>query len=199
MTTTSVLPIRDEAFYLERFKECVKNRNYSNGRLLDEDYYCEIYKGFAIVNWKQTWQTPNGSSVDKYTNWVWEVGGVLDHAVNLAWLAQGIVTAGFTANTLDKALKKVRKKVDLLSLVYSRKHELQQLASIYVPRISSNSQFVFNANVNDVVAIRAFGRSRAGIVVATKGNNFVVAYMTPSNPHECHYKLLPLSQLFPKD
>ena len=197
VTATPLL--HDEAFYLNRFKECVTNRNYSNGRIVDEDFYCELYKGFAIVVWKQEFNTPTqGVTRTLHQSYVWEVGGFFDHITNLGWLAHGCVTVGWGADTLDKSLKKVRKKIDLLSLMYSSRDELKALSITYCPSIRYDEPHVFNAGIGDVVAIRAFGRTRLGKVITTTGNRFIVAYMTPSNAVDVHYKTLPLNQLYGK-
>lgn len=192
--------VRNEAFYIERFKKSVTQYYKTNARIIDTDFHCEIYKGFAIVVWKQEWTTPaTGRTRISYSNYVWECGGVFDSLPNLGWISQGCVTTGYGATTLSESLKKVKKRVDVLSLMYAHKTELQGLSQHYVNRISSNSSPVYNALVGDVVAISAFGRTRLGKIVKTTGNRFIVAYMTPSNPHDVHYKTLPLSSIYPKD
>lgn len=199
--TTQTIPqsvTRDEAFYLERFKRTVTSGNYTNGRMVDEDLHCELYKGFAIVNWKRTYTRPDGTTADNHSAFVWEIGGMYDQLTDLNWVSQGVVTWGYGSDNLEKSLKKVRKRLDMFALMYPRRQELQALSITRVPSIRHDSTSVFNAKVNDVVAIRAFGRSRAGIVVATQGSRFVVAYMTPSNGQDIHYKVLPLNYLFPK-
>ena len=194
------LNVRNESFYLERFKNALNDRGYVNGRVIDEDTYCEIYKGFAIVTWKQEWKQANKTSRIVFSNYVWEVGGVFDHLGSLGWIAQGCVATGYNADTHEKALKKSRKKVDLLAEIYSHKGELIALSQTYLSRgRSTYATPVYNALIGDVVAIRAFGRTRLGKVVKLVGSRFVVAYMTPSNTHDVHYKTLPLSQLYPKD
>ena len=105
--------VRDESFYLERFKRALNDRGYVNGRVVDTDFHCEIYKGFAIVTWQQEWRTPQGVTRNTFNTYVWEVGGVFDHLENLGWIAQGCVTTGFNATTNEQALKKVKKRVDL--------------------------------------------------------------------------------------
>lgn len=198
VVTATPIP-NDEAFYLNRFKECVTNRSYANGRIVDEDFYCELYKGFAIVVWKQEFNTPTqGVTRTLHQCYVWEVGGFFDHITNLSWLAQGCVTVGWGADTLDKSLKKVRKKVDLLALIHADKDELKALSITYRPSIRHDEEHVFNAGIGDVVAIRAFGRTRLGKVITTTGNRFIVAYMTPSNAVDVHYKTLPLTHLYKK-
>jgi len=197
--TTSTITTRDEAFYLERFKRAIINGTYINGRIVDEDFYCELYKGFAIVNWKRTYTRPDGTTADNHSAFVWEIGGTFDHLTDLNWVSQGAVTWGYGADTLDKSLKKIRKKLDTLALLYPRRDELRALSVVRVPSISYNATSVFNAKVGDVVAIRAFGRSRAGIVIKTTGSRFVVGYMTPSNQTDVHYKILPLNYLYPKE
>lgn len=178
-TQTSVQEIPGtESFYRERFKRSVISRYSELGEV-----YCEIYKGFAIVNWKLT---------TRYTNIIYEVGGEYDRLVNLAWLSQGAVTQGFADNDFDKSLAKAKKKIDTLSLMYSIKDELIALSHIY----QSSSDQVFNARVGDVVGIRAFGRKRLGKVVKTQGSRFVVAYMTPSNSLDIHFKVVPLAQIY---
>jgi hypothetical protein len=198
VVTSTPIP-NDESFYLERFKRKVVEGNWLNhGRLVDSDYYCEIYKGFAIVTWKRESSTPTGSTRIKHESFVWEVGGFHDHLADLAWLSQGCVTTGWGAETLDKALAKVRKKIDLLALIFANRDELRALSITY--RVSiRNEECVFNAGVGDVVAIRAFGRTRLGKVVATVGSRFIVSYMTPSNSIDVHYKTLPLTHLYPKE
>lgn len=193
--------VRDESFYLERFKACVADRGYSNhGRIVDTNFRCEIHKGFAIVTWEQEWDTPTkGVTRTTYNSYVWEVGGVFDHLTSLAWISQGCVTTGYNSTNHEQAIKKARKKVDLLSEVYSHKSELQGLSQIYRVRGSGFQEPVYNALIGDVVAIRAFGRTRLGKIVKLIGSRFVVAYMTPSNSHDVHYKTLPLSQIYPKD
>ena len=192
--------VRDESFYLDRFKECVSKAGYSNhGRINDTNFHCEIYKGFAIVTWEQEWQQTNNQTRVTFNNYVWEVGGVFDHLPNLGWIAQGCVTTGYNADTYEKSIKKIRKRVDLLAEMYQHKKELMALSVSYSARIANNSPSVYNALIGDVVAIRAFGRTRLGKIVKLVGSRFVVAYMTPSNPHDVHYKTLPLSQIFPKD
>jgi hypothetical protein len=149
--------------------------------------------------WKREFSTPtNGVTTCKYESFVWEVGGFFDHLENLAWLGQGCVTTGWNAPTLDKALKKVRKKIDLLALIYANKDELRALSITYRQSIRDEEP-VFNAGIGDVVAIRAFGRTRLGKVVATVGSRFIVSYMTPSNATDIHYKTLPLTHLYPKE
>lgn len=188
-----------EDFYLQRFKESIERSGWAlNGRLLESDVTCEIYKGFAIVTWKRVFATPSGNGNTKYESFVWEVGGFFDHLSNLAWLSQGCVTTGWGANTLDTALKKVRKKIDTLSLMYEQRDELKALSISYAPRIASDTPSVFNAKVGDVVAIQAFGRVRLGKIVKTTGSRFIVAYMTPSNGTDIHYKTLPLNSLYPR-
>lgn len=201
MTTQTITQsvTRDEAFYLERFKRSVAKNSFTNGRIVDEDYYCELYKGFAIVNWKREYTQPSGTTSENHSAWVWEIGGMYDQLTDLNWVSQGVITWGYGSNTLEKSLKKIRKRLDMFALMYPRKQELQALSVTRVSSIRHDSTSVFNARVNDVVAIRAFGRSRAGIVVATKGSRFVVAYMTPSNQQDIHYKVLPLNYLYPKE
>lgn len=191
--------VPNESFYLERFKRIVQSSYMRNGRLVDEDYTCEIYKGFAIVTWKQVINQPNNTTRDNFTSYVWEVGGIFDKLPNLGWISNGCVTVTWNSPTYEKAITKVRKKVDLLSELYAHKSELQALSTQYHARITGNSEPIYNALVGDVVCIRAFGRSRLGKVVKTTGNRFVVAYMTPSNSNDVHYKKLPLSQIYPKD
>jgi len=190
--------VPNESFYLDRFKRCVEDRNYVNGRLIDEDYNCEIYKGFAIVTWKQEWQQPNNKTRISFNSYVWQVGGVFDELTNLAWLGQGVISTGHGATTYERAIKKIRKRVDLLSEVYAHKEELRALSISYRGRIA-NANPLYNALIGDVVAIRAFGRTRLGKIVKLVGSRFVVAYMTPSNAQDVHYKTLPLSQIYPKD
>jgi len=191
--------VRNESFYLERFKSCVARSYAVNGRIVDTDYFCEIYKGFAIVTWKQEWNNVNNGTRIKFSNYVWEVGGVFDHLENLGWIAQGCVVTGYNADTQEKALKKARKRVDLLAEIYSHKSELMGLSQMWLPRGVTTVTPVYNALIGDVVAIRAFGRARLGKIVKLVGSRFVVAYMTPSNTHDIHYKTLPLSQIYPKD
>ena len=192
--------IKDELFYLNRFKSCLTNQRWVNGRIIDEDFYCELYKGFAIVVWKREFSTPTQAVTRiKYESFVWEVGGFFDHITNLGWVSQGCVTTGWGADTLDKALKKVRKKIDLLALIYANKDELRALSITYRQSIRHDEEPVFNAGIGDVVAIRAFGRTRLGKVVATTGSRFIVSYMTPSNANDVHYKTLPLTHLYPKE
>jgi hypothetical protein len=200
MTTQTITQsvTRDEAFYLERFKRAIAHGNYTNGRIVNQDLHCELYKGFAICHWKQERGLPNGNTSTNYSAFVWEIGGMYDQLTDLNWVSQGVVTWGYGADNLEKSLKKVRKRLDMFALMYPRRQELQALSITRVPSIRHDSTSVFNAKVNDVVAIRAFGRSRAGIVVATQGSRFVVAYMTPSNGQDIHYKVLPLNFLFPK-
>ena len=199
LTATPILT--NESFYLERFKRKIIDGNWLNhGRIVDSDYYCEIYKGFAIVVWKREFSTPtNGVTTSKYESFVWEVGGFFDHLHELAWLGQGCVTTGWGAPNLDTALKKVRKKIDLLSLIYANRDELRALSITYRQSIRHDEEPVFNAGIGDVVAIRAFGRTRLGKIVATTGSRFIVSYMTPSNAQDVHYKTLPLTHLYPKE
>lgn len=189
----------DESFYLDRFKRAVNNGNWTNGRVVDSDYYCELYKGFAVVVWKREIKYPNNLTRERYDSYVWEIGTYLDNLQSLAWISQGVVTTTWNSDTQDKALKKTRKKLDTLALAYSIKSELRALALTHRTRITSNDSFVFNATVGDVVAIHAFGRARLGKIVKTTGNRFVVAYMTPSNANDVHYKTLPLQNLYPKE
>lgn len=199
-TETITVPVntnvRDESFYLDRFTNTLTSSGYTNGRVVDTEVSCEIYKGFAIVTWKQEWQQPNNQTRVTFNNYVWEVGGVFDHLVNLGWISQGCVSTGYSATSYEQAIKKMRRKVDLLSLVYSEKSELQALSQTWIRRLEEP---VYNALIGDVVAIRAFGRTRLGKIVKLVGNKFVVAYMTPSNSHDVHYKTLPLSHLYKKD
>lgn len=200
VVTATPIP-NDESFYLERFKRKIIDGNWLNhGRLVDSDYHCEIYKGFAIVVWKRDFSTPtNGVTTSKYESFVWEVGGFFDHLYNLAWLSQGCVTTGWGSHNLEIALKKVRKKIDLLASMYSIKDELRALAITYRQSIRHDDSHVFNAGIGDVVAIRAFGRTRLGKIVETTGSRFIVSYMTPSNANDVHYKTLPLTNLYPKE
>jgi hypothetical protein len=192
--------IKDESFYLNRFKDCISSQRWVNGRLIDEDFYCELYKGFAVVVWKREFSTPTqGVTRIKHESFVWEVGGFFDHLQELNWLSQGCVTTGWGADTLDKALKKVRKKIDLLALIYANKDELQALSITPRRSIKLDEESVFNAGIGDIVAIRAFGRTRLGKVVATTGSRFIVSYMTPSNANDIHYKTLPLTHLYQKE
>ena len=192
--------ITNESFYLERFKRKIIDGNWFHGRLVDSDYYCEIYKGFAIVVWKREFSTPtNGVTTIKYESFVWEVGGFFDHLNDLGWLAQGCVTTGWGSHNLETALKKVRKKIDLLACMYSIRDELRALSITYRQSIRHDDSHVFNAGIGDVVAIRAFGRTRLGKIVATTGSRFIVSYMTPSNAQDVHYKTLPLTHLYPKE
>jgi len=193
--------ITNESFYLERFKRKIIDGNWLNhGRIVDSDYYCEIYKGFAIVVWKREFSTPtNGVTTIKYESFVWEVGGFFDHLNDLGWLAQGCVTTGWGSHNLETALKKVRKKIDLLACMYSIRDELRALSITYRQSIRHDDSHVFNAGIGDVVAIRAFGRTRLGKIVATTGSRFIVSYMTPSNAQDVHYKTLPLTHLYPKE
>lgn len=190
--------VPNESFYLDRFKRCIEDRNYANGRVNYEDYTCEIYKGFAIVTWKQEWQQPNNKTRLSFNSFVWEVGGVFDKLTHLGWLGQGVVTTGSNSTTYEQAIKKMRKRVDLLSEVYAHKTELQVLSHSYRGR-RANAEPLYNALIGDVVAISAFGRTRLGKIVKLVGSRFVVAYMTPSNAQDVHYKTVPLSQIYSKD
>jgi hypothetical protein len=58
---------------------------------------------------------------------------------------------------------------------------------------------IYNALIGDVVALRAFGRVRLGKIVKLTGSRFVVAYMTPSNSQDVHYKTLPLNYIYPRE
>jgi len=194
--------VRNESFYLQRFKNCVDDRGYANhGRIEDTNFSCEIYKGFAIVTWQQEWNTPTqGVTRKTFNNYVWEVGGVFDNLTSLGWISQGCVATGYGAVSLEQTIKKARKKVDLLAELYKHKQELQGLSHANQRRISyQNDTPLYNALVGDVVAISAFGRTRLGKIVKLVGSRFVVAYMTPSNSHDVHYKTLPLTHLYPKD
>ena len=193
--------VRDESFYLERFKRIVKDRYATHGRFNDQDFYCEIYKGFAIVCWQQVWNTPTGNTPRVVlNNYVWEVGGLFDHLENLAWVSQGCVTTGYGSKNFTDSIKKVKKKIDVLSDLYSIKSELFVLSRTSRSRgIASTESPVFNASVGDVVAIHAFGRTRLGKIVRTTGNRFIVGYMTPSNPHDVHYKTLRLNDIYPRE
>lgn len=185
-----------EAFYLERFKRAIAKFYTPNGRMTNEDTKCELYKGFAIITWERDFSNLSKGSDKKFQTYVWEIGGFYDHLQDLSWCWQGVVTWTSGDTTYESANKKVKKKIDLLSLMYPRKQELQALALARVPR---PTEPLYNAQVGDVVGIGAFGRYRAGIVVTTTGSRFIVAYMTPSNSNDVHYKILPLSRLFPKE
>lgn len=197
--TPAITNVPNESFYLERFKNCLAKSGYVNGRVVDTKFHCEIYKGFALVIWEQEWQRPNNQTEVKFSNYVWEVGGLFDHLTNLAWISQGAVHTGYNAVSLEQAVKKSKKKIDLLSEMYQHKNELSALSQSYPTRIANNSSSLYNAKIGDVVAIRAFGRTRLGKIVKLVGNRFVIAYMTPSNTHDVHYKTLPLSEIYPKD
>jgi len=198
--TTATQTVRDESFYLERFKAKIIDGQWTNGRIVDSDYTCEIYKGFAIVTWNREIATPSkGVTRSSYQSFVWEVGSHFDHLDTLNWLGQGCVTSGFTSDNLDTALKKVRKKIDILFLMYQDKEELKALSITYRADILRDEESVFNASIGDVVALYAFGRTRLGKVIATTGSRFIVAYMTPSNSADVHYKTLPLNHLYPKE
>lgn len=203
MTTETITPVNttvpDESFYLERFKHAVSTTWNPHGRIVDTDFHCEIYKGFAIVVWQQVRSLPNNQTQTLFSNYIWEVGGMFDKLLNLSWIAQGCVSAGYGAKTLEQAIKKSKKRIDLLSILYCEKQELQALSHSYGRRIGQYEEPLYNARIGDVVALRAFGRSRLGKVVTTTGNRFVVAYMTPSNPHDVHYKTVTLDYLFPKE
>jgi hypothetical protein len=200
VVTSTPIP-NDESFYLERFKKKIVEGNWlKHGRLVDSDYYCELYKGFAIVTWKREVSTPTkGVTTIRHESFVWEIGGYFDNISELGWLGQGCVTSGWGAPTVEKALSKVRKKIDLLALMYSERKQLQALSIVYCRRVAYDEPHVFNATVGDIVLIRAFGRPRLGKIVATVGSRFIVAYMTPSNSLDVHYKTLPLTNLYPKE
>ena len=84
--------------------------------------------------------------------------------------------------------------------MYSHKAELIALSQAYLTRgRTTYATPLYNALIGDVVAISAFGRTRLGKVVKLVGSRFVVAYMTPSNSQDVHYKTLPLNHLYPKD
>ena len=198
-TQSPVASVPNESFYLERFKNAVNTTWIRNGRVVDTDFHCEIYKGFAIVIWEQQRQLLNNQTKSSFSNYIWEVGGLFDKLANLSWIAQGCVSTGYNARTLEQAIKKSKKKIDLLAVLYREKQELQALSHTYGRRITHDEDSLYNARIGDVVALRAFGRSRLGKVVALTGNRFVVGYMTPSNPNDVHYKTVTLEHLFPKE
>ena len=198
VVTATPIPT-DEAFYLNRFKRCIGN-GYGNGRTVDEDFYCELYKEFAIVTWKREFSTPTqGVTRTEYQAFVWKIGDYFDNLTDLAWLSQGCVTTSWGGASNEVAIKKVRKKIDLFALMYSVKDELKALSITFCRGIRYDEPHVFNATIGDVVAIRAFGRTRLGKIVATTGSRFIVAYMTPSNANDIHYKTLPLTHLYEKE
>ncbi len=196
MTTTQQLPTED--FYLERFQRAITKFYTPNARITNQDLRCELYKGFAIITWRRDYSSPSNknSSTEKFMTYVWEVGAFYDRMENLDWCWQGVVTWTSGDTTYESANKKIKKKVDLLALMYPRKQELQALSLKRVPR---PTEPLYNAQVGDVVAVGAFGRYRAGIIVKTTGSRFIVAYMTPSNNNDVHYKTVPLNNLFPKE
>jgi|688.fasta_scaffold51983_13 hypothetical protein len=195
----TVIRVRDESFYLDRFKKAVKTAWIPNGRIVDTDYYCEIYKEFAIVIWKQEIKKPDGTIRLHFNNYIWEVGSIYDNLHNLNWISQGCVSTGYGAVSFDKTVAKAHKKVDLLSLLYSEKSELQALSHTYGRTLLHDEEPIYNALIGDVVALRAFGRVRLGKIVKLTGSRFVVAYMTPSNSQDVHYKTLPLNYIYPRE
>lgn len=202
MTTETLTPVNtnvcDESFYSERFKNTIRTSWSSESSTLN-DVYCEIYKGFAIVTWKREISSTNGTTRPNFNNYIWEVGGVFDHLKALNWIGQGCVATGYGAVSFEQTIKKARKKVDLLAVLYCEKSELQALSCAYTKRIVHDEEPIYNARIGDVVRIHAFGRARLGKIVKTVGSRFIVAYMTPSNPHDVHYKTLPLDRLYEKE
>ena len=181
-------------------------------------FYEEEYKGFQIVVFATHYKyrelldssgTPirSGSSPYKvagfgeefeyivYSAVTYEIGSEFDQVANLNWRDQFSATRiGGVANSLEKTIKHIKTKLDLLALILARKEDLQQIAN---ERLLHNQAVnPYNALINDEVFIHAFGRLRKGIIVKTTGSKFVVAYMTPSNPIDLKYKSLPLSRLY---
>jgi hypothetical protein len=202
MTTELLTPVNtnvcDESFYSERFLNTIKT-SWSSQVVTPDKVYCEIYKNFAIVIWTRDISASGAPARTHFSNFIWEVGGLFDHLKQLNWIAQGCVSTGYNATTLEQAIKKSRKKIDLLALLYAEKSELQALSCTYTKGINRSEEPVYNARVGDVVRIQGFGRARLGKIVKTTGNRFIVAYMTPSNAHDVHYKTLPLDRLYEKE
>lgn len=200
---TTQIPTRDKDFYLDRFKEAVKPYTQYESDRVRHDFAVEIYNGVAIVMWDKITKSPDPNAEERHTlqAFLWQVGSPYDNLPNLGWHYQGTITtlSGRSYNSFESILKQARKKADFFGSLYSHKSELIKLARTDTPSVWSNSTSIYNAQVNDVVRIRAFGRARLGKVIATTGNRFVVAYMTPSNNIEVHYKTLPLAFIYPKD
>ena len=199
MTQTQI-PIRDEVFYLNRFKEAVKPYTQYESDRVRHTFSVEIYKGIAIVMWDKITKSPDPNAEERHTYqaFLWQVGSSYDTLPYLGWHYQGCITTMYSKsfNSFESVLKKARKKAEFFNNLYSHKNELIQLSRQETPFIHTKSKPVFNALVGDVVRIRAFGRGRLGKVIGTSGRSFVVAYMTPSNDTDVHHKILPLQFIF---
>lgn len=198
--TTTTTPTRDKQFYLDRFINALGSWTTPNPKVRHE-YHAEIYKETAIVVWNRITTSPSGEETNNLQAFLWQVGTPYDTLNQLGWHYQGCITTMFgrSLTSLEVTLKKAYKKADFYEKLYSHKDELMKLARTNTPHVWHNSSPIFNARVNDVVRIRAFGKARLGKVISTTGSRFVVGYMTPSNNLEVHYKTLPLMYIYPKD
>lgn len=126
-----------------------------------------------------------------YSAFVYRIGTDYDTIPQLMWESEYAMLSNSCASlSKEKTLKLINKKLDIYNRMLSNVGRLIELSRVHA--ISSKLEMPYNCNIGDEVWIRAFGRNRQGIVVGTTGSRFVVGYLTPSNPKEFKYKLLPL-------
>ena len=183
------------------------------------EYHEEEYKGFQIVviakhykhqdlfdksgnlitgrSWDQDDIGSFGVENDyiDYLALAYEIGSPEDQVVNLSNRFQFSILNGIgVANSLEKTFKKARKSLEIRALIKPLRPELISMSHQHLFR--TKATVPYNASIGDHVFVQAFGRLRKGIIVATTGSRFIVAYLTPSNSRDLKWKSLPLSQLF---
>lgn len=186
-------------------------------------YHEEEYKGFQIVIIgrkcdrrtmldKQGNRFPNTVTIDEH-----EIGGYEDTTEitttygyayeitddpksKIEWLSDSAVCEGIgrADNDINKTIKTVKKKLDLISKVKAVREDLIALSSHrFRNTAGTRSDYIpYNVLVGDQLWVQAHGRLRKGIIVATTGSRFVIGYMTPSNSTDLKYKIVPQHYLW---
>jgi len=180
--------------------------------LVECTYSEELYKGHWLIICKETWSiTPildvlgqpirdsmnaelkgvrgTPELVTDYRAWAWRDGVEKDSDTNIQWL--GLLRNVMVSNKLETTVKKAKARIDLEDLMAQQRDRLVELSR----EVLSNSEVPFNLSVGGVAFIHAYSRWRAGVVVATQGRRFVVAYVVPSNSRDLRYKTLTLSAI----
>jgi hypothetical protein len=201
----------------------LNNRHFAHfvkATLESVTYYEEEYKGeqIIVIGWHHVMETlldrngepfPHQVSDDEVASYgkpekhssfhaySWEIGSIHDRMTEISWINHCTATLSGVCGSSkqDTTLKSARKKVDLSAKIRDVKDELLAIVNDHID-YGTSKENPYNASVNDLVYIQAFGRLRRGKIVATTGSRFIVGYATPSNSTDLKYKTLPLSQLW---
>jgi hypothetical protein len=191
----------------------------TQSKLVDITFDEQIYKGFQLIVIKFNYEFRtvldlNGNTTDSYLaddeigghmkdvrsfvyheSIAYEIGGVGDAQQHLNWLGELATLYMYGGDTdPNKAIKKCKKKLDLLSQIVDVRDELISITDERIGLYDTKNPY--NINVGDQVFIQAHGRLRKGKIVSTTGSRFNVGYLTPSNHSDLKYKTLRLDSLW---